>query len=233
MSHETAKFLDEEAADYRSALLATLCRAANASADGEVFMPLSLEVGAYNGTGPKPPNEQPYPFVPNTYNLLADYWGLWYNLVLHLDFWQFTDAKGLVNGTGAMYPWSGACKPGGATNPGEEIMPDAVLTTWGEQHGALWGGLPRFFSGLDAVYHGWVHVASRSISPRWRSIRFRLALRTYAPWGVRVVSQTKSRKIPTRKHLPLFFASRPSTPSAAPRRPSCGGSVRWVPSRRS
>ena len=171
-------------------------------------MPLSLEVGAYNGTGPKPPNEQPYPFVPNTYNLLADYWGLWYNLVLHLDFWQFTDAKGLVNGTGAMYPWSGACKPGGATNPGEEIMPDAVLTTWGEQHGALWGGLPRFFSGLDAVYHGWVRVASRSISPRWRSIRFRLALRTYAPWGVRVVSQTKSRKIPTRKHLPLFFASR-------------------------
>ena len=40
-------------------------------------------------------------------------------------------------------------------------------------------------------------VASRSIPPPWRSIRFRLALRTYAPWGVRVVSQTKSRKIPT------------------------------------
>ena len=53
-----------------------------------------------------------------------------------------------------------------------------------------------------------VRAVSRSISPPWGSIRFRLALRTYAPWGVRVVSQTKSRKIPTRKFLPLFFASR-------------------------
>ena len=58
-----------------------------------------------------------------------------------------------------------------------------------------------------------VCVASRSILPPWRSIRFRLALRTYAPWGVRVVSQTKSRKIPTRNILPLFFASR-STPAS-------------------
>ena len=34
--------------------------------------------------------------------------------------------------------------------------------------------------------------------------------RAYAPWGciVRVVSLTKSRKLPTRKILPLFFASR-------------------------
>ena len=52
-----------------------------------------------------------------------------------------------------------------------------------------------------------VRVATRSITPRWRSIRFRLALRTYdaPPCGpsVRVVSQTKSRKIPTRKILPL------------------------------
>ena len=29
----------------------------------------------------------------------------------------------------------------------------------------------------------------------------------YAPWGVRVVSQTKSRKIPTRKYYRLFFTS--------------------------
>ena len=50
-----------------------------------------------------------------------------------------------------------------------------------------------------------VRVVRRSISPPWGSIRFRLALRTYAPWGVRVVSQTKSRKIPTRNILPLFF----------------------------
>ena len=39
-----------------------------------------------------------------------------------------------------------------------------------------------------------VRIVSRSISPRWRSNRLRLAPRTYAPWGcvVRVVSQTKS-----------------------------------------
>jgi len=43
-----------------------------------------------------------------------------------------------------------------------------------------------------------VRGASRSIPPPWRSIRFRLAPRTYALRGVRVVSQTKSSKIPTR-----------------------------------
>ena len=52
-----------------------------------------------------------------------------------------------------------------------------------------------------------VHVVSRQISPPWGSIRFRLALRTYAPWGssVRVVSQTKLRKIPTRNLFTLLF----------------------------
>ena len=54
--------------------------------------------------------------------------------------------------------------------------------------------------------------ASRSIPPPWRSIRFRLALRTYAPWGVRVVSQTKSRKIPGRNILPLFLVIPPASP---------------------
>ena len=51
-----------------------------------------------------------------------------------------------------------------------------------------------------------VRAPSRSISPTWRPIRFRLAHHTYAPWGciVRVVSQTKSRQIPTRNMLPLF-----------------------------
>ena len=52
-------------------------------------------------------------------------------------------------------------------------------------------------------------VVSRSISPRWCSIRIRLAPRTYAPCGpsARVVSQTKSRKIPTctRDTLPLVL----------------------------
>ena len=50
-----------------------------------------------------------------------------------------------------------------------------------------------------------VRVAGRSISPQWRLIRVRLAPRTYAPWGVRVVCLTKLRKIPTRKMLPLFL----------------------------
>ena len=41
-----------------------------------------------------------------------------------------------------------------------------------------------------------VRVTCRSTSPRWGPNRFRLALRTYAPWGIRVVSVTKSRNIP-------------------------------------
>ena len=43
-----------------------------------------------------------------------------------------------------------------------------------------------------------VRLASRSIPPQWGSIRFRLAPRTYAPWGcvVHVVSQPKSRRYP-------------------------------------
>ena len=50
----------------------------------------------------------------------------------------------------------------------------------------------------------------RSIPPKWRSIRFRLALRKYVPWGVRVVPYrlTKSRRIPTRKLLPRFLTRR-------------------------
>ena len=56
---------------------------------------------------------------------------------------------------------------------------------------------------------GDVRVPSRSIPPPWGSIRFRLALRTHAPWGciVRVVPdrQTKSRKVPTRNVTALLF----------------------------
>ena len=72
--------------------------------------------------------------------------------------------------------------------------------------------------------HVGVCVASRSISPRWGSTRFRLALRTYAPWGVRVVSQTKSRKIPTRKILPLFFREQGVAVAAA----ATGRDWKWV-----
>ena len=43
-----------------------------------------------------------------------------------------------------------------------------------------------------------VRVTGRTIPPRWRSIRLRLAPCTCPPWGciVRVVGQTKPRKIP-------------------------------------
>ena len=51
---------------------------------------------------------------------------------------------------------------------------------------------------------------SRSTSPRWGSVRFRFAPRTYAPWGciVRVASRTKSRQVPTRNILPLVSVVR-------------------------
>ena len=61
-----------------------------------------------------------------------------------------------------------------------------------------------------------VRVPSRSISPPWGSIRFRRALHTYAPLGVRVVPdrRTKSRKIHTRNILPLFLVIRYATDEA-------------------
>ena len=56
-------------------------------------------------------------------------------------------------------------------------------------------------------------VSSRPISPRWGSIRFRQALRTYAPCGpsVRVVSLTKSRKKypPEKDYRSFWLVSRP------------------------
>ena len=61
----------------------------------------------------------------------------------------------------------------------------------------------------------WARYASRAVQfhPQWGSIRFRLPPRTYdaPPWGciVRVVELAKSREIPTRKILPLFFMIRP------------------------
>ena len=54
-----------------------------------------------------------------------------------------------------------------------------------------------------------VRVTSRSIPPRWGSIRVRLAHRAYdaPPWVVRVASLiiTESRKIPTRRTLCSFL----------------------------
>ena len=66
------------------------------------------------------------------------------------------------------------------------------------------GGAARRGRHRQIEVHHLACSASRSFSPPWRSIRFRLALRTYAPRGVRVVSQTKSRKIPTRNITALF-----------------------------
>ena len=69
-------------------------------------------------------------------------------------------------------------------------------------------GSPSQVPGAQHGGHGGVRAAGRSTPPPWWSIRFRLALRTYAPCGpsAREVSQTKSRKIPTRNISPLFFA---------------------------
>ena len=61
--------------------------------------------------------------------------------------------------------------------------------------------------GADCAAGG-VRVASRSIPPQCGPVRFSLALRTYAPWGVHVVSLTKSRKIPARNILLLLFVGR-------------------------
>ena len=48
----------------------------------------------------------------------------------------------------------------------------------------------------------------RTSPPQWGSTRFRPLICTYAPWGIRVVSLPKTRKIPTRKISPLFFVRR-------------------------
>ena len=65
--------------------------------------------------------------------------------------------------------------------------------------GCVWAGDYGTPESLNhaAGFHrcdGAARVPSRSITPPWGSIRFRLALRACAPWGciVRVVSQTKS-----------------------------------------
>ena len=44
--------------------------------------------------------------------------------------------------------------------------------------------------------------------PNGGSTRIRAPTCTYAPWGVRVVSLSKSRKVPTRRILPLFPVTR-------------------------
>ena len=88
--------------------------------------------------------------------------------------------------------------------------------------------------GLSDVLGFEVRTAGRSISPPWRPIRIRRAPRTYAPWGciVRVVSQTKSRKRPTRNVLPPFLFIRPRRGPAGPRPTRCRRPSRWWTTRR-
>ena len=115
-------------------------------------------------------------------------------------------------------------KPFGTGTPGSYL---AVDRTWSSGDTVAFD-LPSVFklnsyTGRDQVpgfegkrYALQVRVTSRSISPPWGSTRFRLALRTYAPWGVRVVSQTKSRKIPTLNIFPLFFVLQALVPETRP-----------------
>ena len=67
--------------------------------------------------------------------------------------------------------------------------------------------LPTLGAG-SLVFTDWskVRAVGRSIPPPWGSVRFRPPTCTYAPRGciVRVVERAKSRKIPTRKLLPLL-----------------------------
>ena len=80
--------------------------------------------------------------------------------------------------------------------PGTQRLLDRVQ---GARVWTLQDGLSTLVNGL----HHWlaqVRVTSRSLPPQRRSIRFRLAPRTYAPRGciVRADGLAKSRKIPTR-----------------------------------
>ena len=86
-----------------------------------------------------------------------------------------------------------------------------------DAYAAFWAGVDKadgFFPAGQAVRFlgssglpqaDLVHAMSRSIPPPWGSIRFRLALRTYAPWGVRVVSQTKSLKNTHPENITALF----------------------------
>ena len=81
-----------------------------------------------------------------------------------------------------------------------------------------------------------VRVPGRLISPPWRSIRFRLAPRTYAPWGVRVGARRNQEKNPPEIFYRSFLRAATSLcrtashPTAAPRGKSNERVVcsRWV-----
>ena len=64
------------------------------------------------------------PFERLTEDDLGNYWNLFAPLFLHLEVFRYRDAT----------------------------LPSEWITDFAEQHGGLFGGLPRFYSGLDAVY---------------------------------------------------------------------------------
>ena len=70
-------------------------------------------------------------------------------------------------------------------------------------------------------------VLSRSIPPPWGSIRFHLALRTYAPWGciVRVLSQTRSRKNTHPKNITALHRAQAPPPRNGTARPPSSAST--------
>ena len=101
---------------------------------------------------------------------------------------------------------------------GGRIPPSGLYGPWVTSDSPSWNGDYTLDYNQEAQYYGFyssnhgahaeayfapilqwmpaarVRVAGRSTPPPWGSIRFHLALRTYAPWViVRVVSQTKSR----------------------------------------
>ena len=57
----------------------------------------------------------------------------------------------------------------------------------------------------DVATFPWYDFSCRSIPPRWGSIRSRLAPRTYARRGVRVVSLTKSRIAPNLENISALY----------------------------
>eukprot|EP01048_Picozoa_sp_COSAG05_P005283 COSAG05_NODE_310_length_11636_cov_115.006934_2_plen_1499_part_00 len=157
-----ATSLQREADSFRAALVRSICLCVNTSVGIDPpYTPTSLEMGGRaNLSEPRPADEQPYNFLASTTPIdlstkLGNYWILWVNNMLHLGLWQWT---------GNSSPWEGgACRPDGTVDGGSSVLPAPLLTSWAEQHGGNWGGLPRFFYGLDAVYHGYVeHLIVRA-----------------------------------------------------------------------
>lgn len=159
---ETAKSLQKEVDEYRAAIQKAICATINVSHGTRVpFTPTSLEIGGRQSLSqPRPPDEQPYLRLSSVKccsleTKLGNYWILWLNMMMHLGLWQWT---------GSTDPWrGGVCNVDGSVNPSSDVLPAPLLTSWAEEHGGTWAGLPRFFYGLDGVYHGYIeHLIERS-----------------------------------------------------------------------